>query len=195
MNELQVEMNPNAIVKKLGKLPEEFTWEVVEGGPLLEASFAIRHEVFLREQGMFRQTDRDEMDSLSLHILAMKGAACIGTVRVTPLGDGIWLGSRLAVRERFRGQVGLLLVKKAEEEVKKRGGRHFRAYIQSSKVAFFERCDWRCLKGIPDFHGRPHVLMSAAGPMWETGRSSPLPEDAWSGLTRTQHLKGTGSAG
>ena len=174
---------------------EEFSFEVVEEGPLLEVSFAIRHEVFVQEQGMFPQTDRDDMDPRSLHILAMKEGACIGTVRITPMGDGNWLGSRLAVREPFRGQAGFLLVKKAEEEVKKRGGQHFRAYIQSSKVEFFERCEWRYLKGIPDFHGRPHVLMSAAGPMWDSDRSTPSPEDAWSGWEGMQHLKGMGSAG
>jgi radical SAM protein (TIGR04043 family)/putative N-acetyltransferase (TIGR04045 family) len=174
---------------------EAIRWEVVEGGALLEASFAIRHEVFVQEQAMFHETDRDEMDPLSLHILAMKGQDCIGTVRITPLGDGNWLGSRLAVRQPFRGQVGVLLVKRAEEEVKKRGGRHFRAYIQSSKVEFFQRCEWRCLRGIPDYHGRPHMLMSAAGPMWGKGPPAPCLEDARSGLEGMQFLKGMGSAG
>jgi putative N-acetyltransferase (TIGR04045 family) len=184
-----------ALERKGEEWREELAWEVVEGGSLLEASFAIRHEVFVQEQGMFRETDRDEMDPLSWHILAMKGGTCVGTVRITPMGNGDWLGSRLAVREPFRGQVGPLLVKKAEEEVKKRGGRHFRAYIQSSRVAFFERCEWRRLKGIPDYHGRPHVLMSAAGPMWEETSPAPCPEGAWSGMDGMQDLKGLGSPG
>jgi radical SAM protein (TIGR04043 family)/putative N-acetyltransferase (TIGR04045 family) len=157
--------------------PETFSWQVIEKGPLLEASYAIRHEVFVEEQGLFRRTDRDEMDSASVHILALRGEECIGTVRITPLPDGDWLGSRLAVREPFRGRVGNLLVERAEEEVRKRGGRRFRAYIQSSKVAFFERCGWRPLKRIPDYHGRPHVLMLAAGPLWGPGPSAPFPED------------------
>jgi radical SAM protein (TIGR04043 family)/putative N-acetyltransferase (TIGR04045 family) len=152
---------------------EAFELKVIERGPLLEASFAIRREVFVEEQGMFRDSDRDEMDPASLHILALKGGECVGTVRITPLGEGNWLGSRLAVRAPFRGQAGALLVKRAEEEVKRRGGRRFRAYIQSARVAFFERCDWRALERIPEFHGRPHVLMAAAGPLWKRSRSAP----------------------
>jgi putative N-acetyltransferase (TIGR04045 family) len=174
---------------------EEFDLEVTEGGPLLDASYSIRHEVFVKEQGMFRQTDRDEMDALSVHILAVKGGECAGTVRITPLGNGEWLGSRLAARRPFRGRVGALLVKRAEEEVKKRGGRRFRAYIQSSKVEFFERCAWRSLKKIPDFHGRPHVLMLAAGPIWEESPPAHYSGEMGADLERLQPFKGVGSAG
>ena len=174
---------------------EEFDLEVTEGGPFLEASYAIRREVFVEEQRMFRHTDRDEMDALSVHILAVKGAECAGTVRITPLGNGEWLGSRLAVRRPFRGRVGAQLVKRAEEEVKKRGGRRFRAYIQASKVRFFERCAWRSLKKIPDFHGRPHVLMLAAGPLWKEGPSAHFSGEMGADTERLEPFKGVGSAG
>jgi radical SAM protein (TIGR04043 family)/putative N-acetyltransferase (TIGR04045 family) len=169
--------------------------QVVDGGPMLEASFAIRHEVFVQEQGLFRDTDRDELDTVSLHILAMRDKACVGTVRITDLGDGNWLGSRLAVREPFRGRAGRLLVKRAEQEVRRRGGVRFCAYIQAQKVAFFERCQWRCLQRIPDYHGRPHVLMSAAGLLWEEDRPVPLPgNDRFDGADLEQHSRAGPSA-
>jgi putative N-acetyltransferase (TIGR04045 family) len=132
------------------------------------------------------------MDAISLHILAVKEGQCAGTVRITPLGNGEWLGSRLAVRRPFRGRVGALLVKKAEEEVKKRGGRRFRAYIQSSRVGFFERCAWRSLKRIPDFHGRPHVLMLAAGPIWKEGPPTRYSGDGGLDLEGSQPFKAVG---
>ena len=86
-------------------------------------------------------------------------------------------------------------MKRAEEEVKKRGGRRFRAYIQSSKVGFFERCAWRSLKKIPDFHGRPHVLMLAAGPMWEEGPPTHFSGEMGADLEGSESFKGVGSAG
>ncbi len=144
---------------------------VVRSGALLRDSFAIRHEVFVREQGLFETTDRDEFDPVSFHILALKAGTCVGTVRITPVGEGQWLGSRLAVRPGARGEVGAALVKRAEVEVRKRKGRRFRAYVQASRVRFFERCGWRALRGVPDYHGRPHVLMEAAGSLWR--ESSP----------------------
>ncbi len=166
--------------------------EVAREGPLLEASYAIRHEVFVREQGMFRGSDRDEMDPVSLHILAVRNGAYVGTVRITPLGGTNWLGSRLAVLESCRGRVGALLVKKAEEEVKKRGGRDFRAYIQPSRVGFFERCEWRVLEKVPDYHGRPHVLMAAAGPMWRDDGAVPFSGD---GRSPPKALRDSGRLG
>ncbi len=173
---------------------ERIELQVVDGGSMLEASFAIRHEVFVQEQGLFQDTDRDELDPVSLHILAIREKACVGTVRITHLGDGNWLGSRLAVRESFRGRTGRLLVKGAEEEVRKRGGVRFCAYIQAQKVAFFEHCQWRCLQWIPDYHGRPHVLMSAAGLLWEGDRPIPLPgNDRFGGADLQRHARARSS--
>ena len=138
-------------------------WEVTQSGPCLEACFAIRHEVFVREQGFFAETDRDDLDPVSLHILARRGSESLGTVRITPLGDGRWLGSRLAVLAAHRGMLGRRLVHKAQEEVCKRDGKRFFAYIQLPRVKFFQRCGWRCIEEIPDYHGRPHMLMEAPG--------------------------------
>ena len=146
--------------------PGDLAWEVVRGGSFLEASFAIRHEVFVEEQGLFRETDRDERDTDSLHIVARMGSRCVGTVRITALEDGMWLGSRLAVRGARRGHTGRRLVDRAEEEVFQRGGRTFVAYIQLSRVPFFEKCGWRCVERVTDYHGKPHVLMTAAGSRW-----------------------------
>ncbi len=160
--------------ERKGEDPNRFVLEVIDGGPLLEASLAIRREVFVEEQGLFRDSDRDEMDSRSLHIVALRDGECAGTVRLTSLGNGDWLGSRLAVRRPFRGRAGALLVRKAEEEVRRRGGIRFRAYVQPSRVKFFERCQWKVLERIPSFHGRPHFLMAAAGPMWQEGASACL---------------------
>jgi putative N-acetyltransferase (TIGR04045 family) len=122
----------------------------------------IRHEVFVREQGLFSESDADVLDPVSFHILAMASHTPVGTVRITPIDEDTWLGSRLAVYKPFRKRWGSLLVRKAEEEVRIRGGRRFIAYIQLPKVAFFERCGWRCIRKIPDYHGRPHMLMEAS---------------------------------
>ncbi|MEW6442440.1 MAG: MSMEG_0568 family radical SAM protein [bacterium] len=149
--------------RREGAGADDAVLEVVRSGPSLEACFAIRREVFVREQGFFAQTDRDDLDESSVHILARRGDQGLGTVRITPVGGGLWLGSRLAVLPAHRGGLGGRLVRKAEEEVRRRGGERFVAYIQLPRVAFFRRCGWRCLEEVPDYHGKPHVLMEAPG--------------------------------
>jgi len=144
----------------------ELTCEVVRGGALLEASYAIRQAVFVGEQRIFHGTDQDEREAGSLHIVARDGNRCVGTVRITPLEDGTWIGSRLAVRPELRGRAGRRLVQRAEEEVLHNGGRVFVAHVQLSRVPFFERCGWRCAGPVEERHGRPHRLMAAAGPRW-----------------------------
>ena len=146
--------------------PDRVNWEAVQSGPFAEASFAIRHEIFVEEQGLFPDTDLDGLDPESTHIVARQGSRCLGTVRVTPMREGLWLGSRLGVREAYRGCLGAQLVRKAEEEVLLRGGKGFVAYIQRSRVGFFRRCGWRPLAEVSDYCGRPHTLMAAAGPLW-----------------------------
>jgi len=159
-----------ALQRKTGKEvdAETMAWDVVRSGPLLEACYAIRHEVFVAEQELFQGTDRDAWDSDSFHIVVSTGNQCIGTVRISQIGDnGLWLGSRLAVKKGYRGHVGYHLVKKAEEAVRHQGAKQFVALIQLSRVNFFQQCGWRCLKTIPDYHGKPHMLMKAAGSLWQ----------------------------
>jgi len=147
-------------------VPDRLAWEVVRAGPFAEASFAIRHEIFVEEQGFFEHTDLDGLDADSFHIVVRQGSRCLGTVRITPLGGDLWLGSRLGVRQGYRGSLGARLVEKAEAEVLRRGGKRFTAYIQKPRVGFFRGCGWRALEEIADYHGRPHTLMAAAGPLW-----------------------------
>lgn len=166
--------------------------EVVKSGPLLDLCLAVRHEVFVREQRMFRETDRDSLDGISLHVALRRGREVVGTVRLTPIGGDTWLGSRLAILPAWRGALGPLLVRRAVEEVERRGARRFFAYIQLSRVRFFQRLGWRSIEVVPDYCGRPHVLMEAplrAG--CPGGRHDSLSEEE--SLPRTSAERGAGS--
>ena len=127
---------------------------------LLEA-YRIRHEIFVTEQKLFGESDRDAWDDRAIHIVALLHDQVIGTVRVCEERSGIWYGSRLAVRKPFRGRVGALLVNTAVETVKGKSAKRFLAYVQPPAVSFFRRLHWRPV-GLPaDYHGRPHQLMEA----------------------------------
>lgn len=127
----------------------------------LKKAYSIRHEIFVKEQKLFAGSDRDEFDSLAIHIIAILHDEVIGTVRVYEKEKDVWFGSRLAVLKPFRGRAGKVLIEKARETVKKRKAKQFMAYVQLSKVPFFRRHRWRSVGDVIDYHGTPHQLMEA----------------------------------
>lgn len=169
------------------------TCEVVRSGPLLDSCLAVRHEVFVREQKIFPESDRDSLDGVSLHLALRRGREVVGTVRITPVEDGTWLGSRLAVLPAWRGALGSLLVRRAVEEVERRGGRRFLAYIQLSRVRFFQRLGWKCVEAVPEYCGMPHMLMEGPLGLGRSGRrGDSVPWD--SSLLRPPSEAGTDSS-
>jgi putative N-acetyltransferase (TIGR04045 family) len=123
--------------------------------------FAIRHAVFVEEQGFFAGSDRDAHDPDALHVLGLVGDVAAGAVRLYPLDQaGLWQGDRLAVLREFRRHgVGAPLVRFAVETAGERGGHTMVAHIQPQNVAFFERLGWRPVGAVADYVGRPHQKM------------------------------------
>jgi len=138
---------------------QEVKCKLVETEEELQEAYAIRHEIFVKEQRLFPKSDRDEFDVRAVHIVALCGNRVVGTVRVYEKESSVWLGSRLAVRMPFRGRAGRMLIKKAVETVKKRKARRFVAYVQQSNVPFFRRHRWRSVGEIIEYQGVPHQLM------------------------------------
>lgn len=128
-------------------------------------AFAIRHSVFVKEQGLFTITDRDEHDAKSTHLIARRGEKMVGTVRVFPdpeKGNGHWVGGRLAVHADYRVyQVGASLVKEAMKRVKKKGCTVFSAHVQEKNVRFFHKLGWRPIGPPETICGHPHQYMIA----------------------------------
>jgi radical SAM protein (TIGR04043 family)/putative N-acetyltransferase (TIGR04045 family) len=126
-------------------------------------AFCIRQAVFVEEQGLFVQSDRDENDDQSVHLLARLGSRIVGTVRVFPNGSGeSWIGGRLAIlKDQRKSGAGELLVRAAVDLVKQQGCRHFTAYIQEENVPFFSRLGWKSLGEVFSYHNRPHQKMEA----------------------------------
>ena len=127
------------------------------------AHLAIRHEVFVREQGLFAGVgdgDDHDSDQAAIHVIGLAGQDICGTVRLYPLAGRLWKGDRLAVLPGYRHLgLGAPLVRFAVNAAAERGGRRMEAFIQPANVGFFEWLGWRCAGGLVDYAGIPHQRM------------------------------------
>ena len=128
-----------------------------------ERAFEIRKEVFVLEQKLFSNSDADENDPKSIHLVAEWDNQVVGTVRVFPVNhNGHWIGGRLAVRKGFRNTgAGELLVREAIQCVKNRGCTKFTAHIQVENVSYFSRLGWRVIEPMKEYFCKPHQIMEA----------------------------------
>lgn len=135
----------------------------------LAAHHAIRHAVFVREQGIFAESDLDDRDihAATRHILGYVGDVPAGSVRIFPLDPadpaGDWQGDRLAVLPEYRSsRLGAPLVRFAVAIAGALGGRRMIAHVQPANLAFFLRLGWT-QRGAPETYvGRPHLPMEIA---------------------------------
>jgi putative N-acetyltransferase (TIGR04045 family) len=131
----------------------------------LAEHYALRHRVFVVEQGIFEADGRDphDDDAGTLHVVGLVDGAVGGAVRLYPLdaaGD-LWKGDRLAVLPEHRAcHLGARLVRFAVATAGQRGGRRMIAHIQLPNVRFFEHLGWQREGAPAPFHGVEHSLMA-----------------------------------
>ncbi|MBY5934734.1 GNAT family N-acetyltransferase [Tateyamaria omphalii] len=133
----------------------------------LEGVRQLRHQVFVREQGIFDRDDRDAIDDVALPLVALSTFASeadqvVGTVRIHEAHPRVWRGSRLAVAQSHRrmGRLGAELIRLAVCTAHGRGCDLFLAQVQMQNVPLFERLYWASLREI-EVHGVPHMEMQA----------------------------------
>lgn len=127
----------------------------------------LRHRVFVQEQGVFPKHDRDDIDLIATHLVALSTYAheadqVVGTVRIHEEAPRLWWGSRLAVDQDFRnvGRLGAELIRLAVCTANARGCDRFLAHVQMQNVILFRRLRWKPLEEV-SIHGIPHMKMEA----------------------------------
>ncbi|TMV80121.1 GNAT family N-acetyltransferase [Thioclava sp. BHET1] len=132
-----------------------------------EGAASLRHRVFVEEQAIFPAHDRDEIDLIATHLVALSTCAheadqVVGTVRIHEAAPRLWWGSRLAVDRDFRavGRLGAELIRLAVSTATARGCDRFLAHVQMQNVPLFRRLHWLPLAEVT-IHGTPHMQMEA----------------------------------
>ncbi|BEQ16685.1 MSMEG_0567/Sll0786 family nitrogen starvation N-acetyltransferase [Desulfoferula mesophila] len=129
----------------------------------LKTALALRHRVFVEEQGIVQDTDQDGSDDEALHLGAWQGGELAGVLRLLA-GDeegGLLRLGRLAVRQESRGRgMASELLTQAAEQARRRGAEGLTAAVQAANVPLFARLGWQ-KRGEPfAIHGWEHQEMS-----------------------------------
>lgn len=148
----------------------DLTVRVAEDPADREACFAVRKEVFVREQGIDEDIEYDAHDAVALHVIAVAADGVpVGTGRLlhgapaqqaTGAGPDVGLLGRLAVaRSARRGGVGAALVRGIEDAARGLGLTAVDLHAQTHALGFYERLGYAAYG--PEFQdaGIPHRAM------------------------------------
>lgn len=135
-------------------------------GELMQA-LAIREVVFIEEQSVPEDMERDEDDQHAYHLLAVDKGHAIGTGRLValkepPAGEqGAWgRVGRMAVLQAYRKSgVGSRLLRMLEDEAKRRSMAGIMLHAQLSAMEFYKRHGYEPHGAVFEEAGMPHLEM------------------------------------
>jgi predicted GNAT family N-acyltransferase len=122
------------------------------------AVFALRHEVFVEEQGVPLDLELDEHDDDALHLIALDGGRILGTCRLAGAKFG-----RLVVARDARGRgIGSALLEQCEQHARAQGHSRMTLDAQTSAVGLYERAGYTKVGDVFLDAGIEHVTMEKA---------------------------------
>jgi predicted GNAT family N-acyltransferase len=126
------------------------------------AALALREDVFVSEQGVSLDEERDGRDAGALHLVVLDDGAVIGTCRLLFEGTTVKLG-RMAVARSRRG-LGLAraLLTEAEAQSRTRRARRIVLAAQLNAQALYDRAGYDAYGDVFLDAGIEHVMMAKA---------------------------------
>ena len=134
----------------------------------LAAALAVREVVFIEEQAVPQDIERDDQDETAFHVLAMQGGHAVGTGRLVakqdpPEGEtGRWgrIGRMAVLASHRKGGVGRQILRAIEAHARdlKLSGIVLHAQVMSK--GFYEKEGYEPFGAVFDEAGMPHVKMS-----------------------------------
>ena len=128
----------------------------------MEQVLALRHEVFVVDQGVPAELERDELDAVSLHAVACSDGRVVGTGRLVPpgLAEPTATVGRLAVAPRHRrAGVGAAVLAVLEACALERGWPEVRLHAQTAVQDFYGRRGYQAVGDPYEEAGIEHVTM------------------------------------
>jgi predicted GNAT family N-acyltransferase len=128
----------------------------------VDEALELRRQVFVDEQGVTLEADRDGRDHESVHLVAMSDGRVVGTLRLLPAGDVSRLG-RMVVEPGLRGSgVGGRLLDLADEVAREMGHRRIALHAQLRARSVYQRAGYEDQGDVFVEQGIEHVAMEKA---------------------------------
>jgi len=126
------------------------------------AAFALRHEVFVGEQGVPAELELDEHDDAALHLVALDGDRLVGTCRVvmgSPPDPRAKFGRLVVARDARGAGVGSALLAEAERRARADGARQMVLTAQFAAMGLYERAGYTARGDVFMDAGIEHMTM------------------------------------
>jgi predicted GNAT family N-acyltransferase len=127
-----------------------------------DEAYAIRHAVFVEEQGIAAELEIDDYDPIAEHALAFVDGQCVATARIylDEQDPGKAKIGRMAVLKNFRGQgIGTALLGEVIRVGMMQGASVFELHAQQSAAPFYAKLQFKADGAIFDEVGIPHQRM------------------------------------
>ena len=125
----------------------------------MDKVFKIREEVFVKEQGVPVELEKDEYDEVAAHVLVMNDEKPVGCGRVYLKGDAGKMG-RIAVAKEYRKQgYGRLVCEGLIEAARELGAKEAVLGAQLTAIPFYENLGFEQEGDIFVDAGIDHIMM------------------------------------
>lgn len=125
----------------------------------MEDAYRLRHIVFVEEQGVPENMEKDEFDPDAIHVVAKNGGKVVGTGRMVIEAKNGRIG-RMAVDKNLRRKgIGKRIMLKLEEEAQQRGLDEIYLHAQVHAHDFYEKLGYTPRGEVFDEAGIDHVEM------------------------------------
>lgn len=125
----------------------------------MSAVYALRHDVFVVEQGVPEELEVDEDDEVATHLAALSNDHVIGTLRIVRHGLIAKIG-RMAISASWRKEgIGRKLMELAADVASRRGAEQIILAAQLTACGFYKRLGYTEEGAVFDDAGIPHVTM------------------------------------
>ena len=125
----------------------------------LATAKAIRHQIFVREQGIPAELDDDGLDDGAIHLLLWIDGKAAGTGRLVLPSKDTGILARIAVHAQYRGrQLGGLIVAALEEQAVRLSLRRLELCPHAHLEAFYQNLGYRTIGG--NHRAGPHDLIT-----------------------------------